>query len=385
MKSKVLGNVRTALLFAVIIAISVGLAGIGIRQIHLANDAAANLSSAEVGRQVLIERLGRLSRANLLRTTFALRSPSSEFASEILAAIQQSTAEIDELRNALASLLPEPEAQRLFGNLDAARFAYRTYRDRLMVRRSAGEDVTEDVIQHLEPLAYASLAAADTLDGYLDAELAKRQVRASKAARATEWAMAAGGAAAMLLGLALVVVWTRAERVRRHAAQRLRHMAHHDVLTGLPNRTVLAQSLHDAIGAARASGRHVTVAFIDLDGFKGVNDTFGHMVGDEMLKVISTRIARSVRGIDTVVRLGGDEFAIVFAHLAADEANVARPLARVIEEVALVRLRAGIELRCSCSIGVAIFPGDGETEDVLLNNADAAMYEAKASGGGRIE
>jgi diguanylate cyclase (GGDEF)-like protein len=160
---------------------------------------------------------------------------------------------------------------------------------------------------------------------------------------------------------------------------KLLHFATHDVLTGLPNRALLAERIQHATHVSRRSGLSFAVLFMDLDGFKAINDSLGHAVGDGLLIAVAQRIRACIRGEDMVSRLGGDEFVVVMANLSSPDVveglaenilNVLRQDFRVDEAV----------LRVTSSIGIAVYPNSGDTADALMKNADAAMYEAKQSG-----
>jgi diguanylate cyclase (GGDEF)-like protein len=159
----------------------------------------------------------------------------------------------------------------------------------------------------------------------------------------------------------------------------LQHMAHHDALTGLLNRLSLKGRLDQALAAARRDGVRVALLFIDLDRFKVINDTLGHHIGDKLLIEVAARLKDSVRDSDVVARLGGDEFVIMLSDMenSASAAVVAEKLVRNIGDPYRID---GYDLYTTPSIGVAIFPSDGENGDVLMKNADAAMYHAKAAG-----
>ncbi|WP_170975937.1 diguanylate cyclase [Rhizobium sp. FY34] len=167
--------------------------------------------------------------------------------------------------------------------------------------------------------------------------------------------------------------------------QRIQYMAHHDPLTGLPNRALFWPQFSRALHTARRESRKVTVAYIDLDNFKQINDAHGHAAGDELLKVISQRISQSIRASDLVVRLGGDEFAIVFSNSVQDEASVLRRLREIRTMISQPVEIDGGSLQATCSMGVAFFPRDGNTPEELLARADKAMYEAKAHGRDTLE
>ncbi len=167
---------------------------------------------------------------------------------------------------------------------------------------------------------------------------------------------------------------------RKQTEEHIRHLAHHDALTGLPNRMLLQDRLSQALGRAkRDQGEGVAVMFVDLDRFKNINDTLGHDRGDDVLKLAARRMSSLVRGIDTVSRQGGDEFVIILPQLGhpADAAGVAR---KVIAALAEPFTLEGHELTITCSIGIAVSPEDGESPQELMRNADTAMYRAKAEG-----
>lgn len=167
------------------------------------------------------------------------------------------------------------------------------------------------------------------------------------------------------------------ERIR--AEQRIWHIAHHDALTGLPNRTLLHDRLDQVLVQAERSGHRVAVMFVDLDRFKSINDTLGHDVGDELLKSVAARLQSVVRAADTVSRLGGDEFVIVLSGVAALE-DVQRVAEKVVEVLAPAVSIQGHALRATPSIGISLFPDDGSDAYTLMKSADTAMYHAKAEG-----
>jgi diguanylate cyclase (GGDEF)-like protein/PAS domain S-box-containing protein len=167
---------------------------------------------------------------------------------------------------------------------------------------------------------------------------------------------------------------------RRKAEARIAHMAHHDGLTNLPNRDFYQDRLHQALERSQPGNKRVAVLCVDLDLFKNVNDSFGHPIGDRLLKQVSERLRSEVRGDNLVARLGGDEFAIVLAsdvspNEASDFAN------RLIGVLSASYDIDGLEVVVGASIGIALSPGDGATSEELLRNADMALYRAKSDGG----
>jgi len=166
----------------------------------------------------------------------------------------------------------------------------------------------------------------------------------------------------------------------KQAEERLSHLAHHDALTGLPNRLLLQTLLKHALFQARRDNQVLAVLFMDLDRFKHVNDSLGHTAGDELLKIAADRLRKRVRESDTIARLGGDEFILLLEglHGADDAANVARDLIELFK--APFRLACGHEVYVGASIGISIFPNDSDSADQLVRNADTAMYNAKEGG-----
>ena len=158
-------------------------------------------------------------------------------------------------------------------------------------------------------------------------------------------------------------------------------MAQHDVLTGLPNRKLSCEFAERLLNSARRGHSQVGVLFIDMDRFKPINDTYGHEVGDAVLKEVARRLKTCVRGEDTAGRLGGDEFLVVLSHIhgAANAAHVAQHLVASLSEPYCV---GDLVLHSSPSIGISLFPEDGSDLDILLQHADVAMYHAKEEGRG---
>jgi diguanylate cyclase (GGDEF)-like protein/PAS domain S-box-containing protein len=162
-------------------------------------------------------------------------------------------------------------------------------------------------------------------------------------------------------------------------SERMAHLAHFDALTGLPNRSLLLERLDRALGSAKQHARHLAVLFIDLDRFKQINDTLGHGPGDELLRQVADRLLSVAKSGDTVARLGGDEFVMLLPDLRgrSDAAGAAIRALEALSEPMRVGRR---ELQLSASIGVSLFPDDGDEPDLLIRHADIAMYAAKRQG-----
>ena len=162
-------------------------------------------------------------------------------------------------------------------------------------------------------------------------------------------------------------------------AVKMTHLAQHDFLTGLPNRMLLTERLSQAIGLAYRNISQVALLFIDVDYFKHINDSLGHAVGDELLKSVAERLVSCVRATDTVCRQGGDEFVILLTEIERpqDAAVTAEKLFMAFSEPHYIGVH---ELHVSLSMGISVYPGDGENAEVLMQNADAAMYHAKLLG-----
>ncbi len=166
---------------------------------------------------------------------------------------------------------------------------------------------------------------------------------------------------------------------RRQAEQRLQHQAHHDPLTGLPNRTLFFATLRRTLAMARDSSLLVAVMFIDLDHFKDVNDTLGHTAGDELLIQVSNRLTQCVRLRDTVGRLGGDEFALILV-IQAGQQDAGMLAAKIGTALRQPYCLNGNDVSVTASIGVTVYPDDATDPDVLVRYADTAMYRAKQAG-----
>jgi diguanylate cyclase (GGDEF)-like protein len=183
--------------------------------------------------------------------------------------------------------------------------------------------------------------------------------------------------------------------VEMESTQNLEHLAHHDALTGLVNRAYLMVQLRQATLRARRSGRTLAVLFFDLDNFKQVNDVLGHEAGDKLLQVIATRLSGSARAGETVARLGGDEFVVILEDVAGEQmigaergpdgvlVKICEPAQRLLTALGEATEIAGAPIHPSASVGMAVFPQDGETPEELLRAADMNMYMAKHDARGK--
>jgi diguanylate cyclase (GGDEF)-like protein len=160
---------------------------------------------------------------------------------------------------------------------------------------------------------------------------------------------------------------------------KLAHVAHHDPLTGLPNRLSFLNRMQHSVALAERQEAHLALMFIDLDGFKLINDTHGHTVGDQVLKLVAQRLLEEVRQSDLVGRLGGDEFMLLFTD-CPDQENAGAIAQKLIAGLSEPYQVGDIQVNIGASIGIALFPDNGMEVDSLIGLADAAMYDAKRAG-----
>lgn len=180
------------------------------------------------------------------------------------------------------------------------------------------------------------------------------------------------------------VVVLRDVTQEKQQSMMLAHEANHDALTSLPNRNLLRDRIDHAIAKSLRAGNLVAVLFIDLDRFKGINDHLGHTIGDLLLQDVAKQLCACLRQEDSVARIGGDEFVVVLEDLQ-NEHQASVTARKIVESLASPISIEGHEIRISASIGIALFPKDGEDFDSLMKNADIAMYRTKEHGGNNIE
>jgi diguanylate cyclase (GGDEF)-like protein/PAS domain S-box-containing protein len=185
------------------------------------------------------------------------------------------------------------------------------------------------------------------------------------------------------IAIGAVIVFHDVSAARAMSMQ-MSHSAHHDVLTNLPNRLLLYDRINQSIALARRQNRSIAILFLDLDKFKYINDSLGHDGGDQLLQSVSKRLVSAVRSSDTVSRQGGDEFVILLSEITKpeDAAKSANKILRLLSEPCFI---GGEELLAGGTIGISIYPEDGEDAATLIKNADTAMYKAKENGRGNFQ
>jgi diguanylate cyclase (GGDEF)-like protein/PAS domain S-box-containing protein len=176
----------------------------------------------------------------------------------------------------------------------------------------------------------------------------------------------------------------QAEAALRERHEHLNFMATHDPLTRVPNRALLHQRAEHAIAVSRRSGRLLALLFIDLDRFKTINDSLGHAAGDELLREVATRLSGCLREVDMIARHGGDEFVVLLENIEKQQ-EIEQVVARMREVLVEPLAVEGREVNVTSSIGVAVYPRDGETASTLLRKADLAMYRAKELGRNTVQ
>jgi diguanylate cyclase (GGDEF)-like protein len=246
----------------------------------------------------------------------------------------------------------------------------------------------EDAANLREHAAFLREEAARLREVAVGIREGKAQVRESatsseREARLRETRLASGRIKVLQEANARLVVATLEARTLveqvENAKTQLDHLAHHDVLTGLPNRILLQDRLAQAIELASRQHTALAVLFLDLDRFKHINDSLGHVVGDKLLQSVARRLLACVRHSDTASRQGGDEFVVLLSNIKQAE-NAAIIAQKILAALTVPYVIDERELHVSASIGVATYPGDGQDAETLLKSADSAMYHAKESG-----
>ncbi|APW38535.1 hypothetical protein RD110_16095 [Rhodoferax koreense] len=257
-----------------------------------------------------------------------------------------------------------------------------------------GRSVFETLLLHDELVAHAAQASIDLGMEVPARALGARALRGL--ADESEWTLLRKDGSALPVNLAVAamrdarglptgfvgIAYDISERKR--SENYIRHLAHHDALTALPNRLLLQDRVEVAIEHAKRSGRQVAVMLLDLDHFKQINDSLGHGVGDAVLQAVATRLRETVRHSDTVARMGGDEFCVVLSDLD-DRAEAVLVAQKILEAVRPTMPVGERELHITVSVGIAVFPDDGLALAALLQNADIAMYASKKRGRNAFE
>lgn len=171
---------------------------------------------------------------------------------------------------------------------------------------------------------------------------------------------------------------------RKKYEEKIQQMAFHDSLTGLPNRKLFSDRLGIVLAQAKRNKKKVGIVMLDLDNFKDVNDTLGHDVGDTLLKAVAERLSGTLRKSDTVARFGGDEFVLIFPDMEVIEEAI-QVVQKIIDRFHKPFLIDTHQLVVTTSIGIAVYPNDGMDEEILMKNADIAMYQAKQAGRARYQ
>ncbi len=178
------------------------------------------------------------------------------------------------------------------------------------------------------------------------------------------------------------IAFVRDTSETKQSERQLQHQATHDALTGLTNRWLLGEYLRQAIAHAGRAGRRIALLLLDLDGFKSVNDSFGHAVGDKLLVDVAGSLTAQVRASDVVARIGGDEFVVLLREVDA-VSDAVRVADKLVAALSRPRTLDGIAVQTGCSLGIAMYPEDAQESEALMRCADLAMYHAKAQGRGR--
>jgi diguanylate cyclase (GGDEF)-like protein len=332
----------------------------------------------------VIAQIESTERVDALRERLARLGPAARIAAlsgtgESLVAVEALAKDIDQ---GLGELAARPSAESsgepVAAASRAARVALLNARSVGATRERRGAEQADVAAREAESMARE---AAGALERILDSGTARinrqalRQIRTGEALR--QYVTLALGASIFLLG-ALFALYRGARRREQAALARVEHLAHFDPLTGLPNRTLLADRLAQEVARAHRGERPFALISYDLDGFKEVNDTWGHTAGDVALRVVAQRSRDAVRASDTVGRLGGDEFLAILPETSLEGAlQVAEKLRASLANPYAVGAAAA---SMSASLGVALFPAHGSDGEALLHAADAALYAAKRAG-----
>jgi diguanylate cyclase (GGDEF)-like protein len=258
-------------------------------------------------------------------------------------------------------------------------------REKLVTAREDTANLRESVSDRREDAVLVRESATQAREGESNVREEAATSREGEI-RTAEGALQAGAAGHFVMlqeaNANLVIASIEAHKLSEQAEVakvQLDHLAHYDGLTDLPNRTLLQDRLGQAIEGARRQGRQLAVMFLDLDHFKHINDSLGHSVGDRLLRSIAQRLVACVRHSDTVSRQGGDEFLLLLSFIEHAE-DAALSAQKILAALALPHRIDGHDLHSSVSIGISIYPDDGQDAETLVKSADTAMYHAKENG-----
>ncbi|HSJ97837.1 MAG TPA: GGDEF domain-containing protein [Myxococcota bacterium] len=321
-------------------------------------------------------------RAQLADLAHSARLAGATADAGALQAIERRVVEVDAELDYLAQHPSRDHATTAFDTLARAALALGVNARSVAAARARGAAAARAADLEIERLSDAAMLA---LERSLDAQRARindrtlAQIRLGEGLRRyVSWLLA--GSIVVLVGLFGFYRWAKARE--RAAQRRIEHLAHHDTVTGLPNRALLADRLEQELARARRSQRGFALLLFDLDGFKAVNDTWGHAAGDRLLAIVAERARRALRASDTVGRLGGDEFLAILPETG--EAG-AREAAEKLREALQAPYSLGAPVaRAGASIGVSLYPAHGDDAEALQRLADAALYAAKADGRNRV-
>lgn len=347
------------------------------------------------GRVVDIQWSARLSPDSLVRIAVGhevteLRR-AEQVQSALLAIAEAAHAEADlpallaRIHHAIGSLLPADNVHVAMLEPGGRIVAYPYWHDTFTAKPAPGRLEDNPLVAEVVRTGTTILAdaAADGRDMHaLAVPLATAQgVIGALVVRGTGAALAWNDADRQRFEFVASQVAAACERSRHR--QLLEYLAGHDPLTGLPNRHRLRSQLDTALAEARDTGASMALLYLDLDGFKAANDTWGHEGGDALLREVAQRLHKTLRQGDAVARVGGDEFVVLLPGCSAGDA--AQAIADTVRAALRVPYRIGEhDVILSASIGIAVYPGDGATSDALLRQADKAMYTAKRAGGDRL-
>lgn len=337
----------------------------------------------EVIAQLAVKDLLETLRMNLSELGHAARIAALTGTHESLRNIERVAADVE---GALASLAQQPPRDDRFAVFDglaqASRALVLNARSIKQTRAARGAAAAEVAAREAVRIA---TDASGALDRTLDSQAARINARTLAQIQVGEtlrryvaWLLA--GSVAVLVGL--FWFYREAKARERQALQRIEHLAHYDSVTGLPNRSLLTDRLEREVARAQRSKRAFAVLMYDLDGFKDVNDTWGHAAGDRVLEIVAERSRQCMRASDTVGRLGGDEFLAILPETTLEgAAAVAEKIrAALVQPYPLEKATA----RLSASIGVSLYPAHGTDAEALQRAADAALYRAKREGRNKV-